>query len=328
MPWHQQGWGVDVPCTLGSVNQLHVLGARTVHLGRRGTVHLLRALRPDAALRPPWERTVMDDIAARRPWNLRVKWARQRALRRVPALVPGVTVAVVSWNSKHVTRDVIDAVRALSPPDTRLLVVDNGSTDGTAQMLDSESGIETMILRSNAGHGVALDLAVLTAQTSVTVTLDSDALPLREGWLEPVVEPVQAGHAVLAGLRASRNFVHPVFSAVHTASFIRRNLSYQAFVPPGVDGSSARWGLNAWDTAELMTGRLREGEVTFVDATANAVPGLPGMTAGGVVYHHGGISRASDHGMTDQALEGWRSARDRLREAQDLGLAPQSAASP
>ena len=32
------------------------------------------------------------------------------------------------------------------------------------------------------------------------------------------------------------------------------------------------------------------------------------MTAGGVVYHHGGVSRATDGAVTAEALEGWRTA--------------------
>jgi len=266
-------------------------------------------------MRPPWERTVLDDIAARRPWNIVVKVARWRALRRLDSLVDGVTVIIVNWNTKDVTSDVINAVKELSPPATRILVVDNGSTDGSAAALRAWPGIETMFLRSNAGHGVALDLAVCATRTKTAVTLDSDALPLTPRWLEPAGAPVGSGRAVLAGLRASRNFVHPVYSAVDTATFVRRGLSYQSFIPPGVDGRAARWGEEAWDTGELMTRRLAPDEVVFVDPTENPVPGLPGMTTGGVVYHHGGVSRNANGAVDPTALDLWREACRRLRAA-------------
>ena len=93
------------------------------------------ALRPDALARPAWERSVLDDVAAKRPWNLRVKWARQRALRRLDALAEGVTVVIVNWNTRDVTADVIRAVQRYSPQGVRILVVDNGSTDGSREML-------------------------------------------------------------------------------------------------------------------------------------------------------------------------------------------------
>ena len=222
-------------------------------------------LRPGAAGRPPWDRSVLDDIAMRRPWNLRIKRARWAARTRLRRLDDGVTVIIVNWNTKDITADVVKAVRLFSPDDVRVLVVDNGSSDGSAEMFRTWPGIDTMLLHSNAGHGAALDLAVCSTRTKVAVTLDSDAIPLATGWLDQIVEPVCSGRAVLAGQQSSRGFVHPIYAAVDTAAFVRRGLSFQ-------------------------------------------VHRLPGMTAGGVVYHHGGVSRATDGAVTLEALAGWRAA--------------------
>lgn len=268
---------------------------------------------------------MLDDIAARRPWNLRVKAARLRARSRLGRLHAGVTVVIVNWNTQQVTADVLRAVQELTPGDVDVLVVDNGSLDGSAQMLRTWPGIDTLLLRSNAGHGVALDLAVCAVRTRVAVTLDSDAIPLRAGWLDPVVEPVRSGRAPLAGLRSSRDFVHPVFSAVDTTTFIERGLSFQAFVPPGVVSGAAHWGHDAWDTAELMTQRIGRDNVVFVEKTDNPVPGLPGMTTGGVVYHHGGVSRRADGAVGAEALDGWRTALGRIRAAGLLDAADEAA---
>ena len=251
---------------------------------------------------------MLDDIAMRRPWNLVVKAARHRGRLRLGRLLGGVTVVIVNWNTRDVTADVIRAVQHFSPPTVRVLVVDNGSSDGSREMLRGWPGIETILLRSNAGHGPALDLAVCSVKTKVAVTLDSDAIPLTYGWLEPVLEPVRSGHAVLAGSRSRRNFVHPIYLAVDVAAFVRRRLSFQVHRLRGVEGDDARWGENAWDTAELMTPRLRADEVVFIERTTNAADGLPGMSAGGVVYHHGGVSRDSAGGVSAESYEGWRSA--------------------
>ena len=255
-------------------------------------------LRPGAASRAPWERSVLDDIAMRRPWNLRVKRARLIARTRLRRLEDGVTVIILNWNTKDVSADVVSAVQMLSPDDVRVLAVDNGSTDGSAEMFRAWPGIDTMLLLSNAGHGVALDLAVCATRTKVAVTLDSDAIPLSEGWLDQIVEPVASGRAVLAGQRSSRGFVHPIYAAVDTTEFVRRKLSFQVHRLPGVAPEDTRWGENAWDTAEQMTPRLAPGEVVLVERTDNAAPDLPGMTAGGVVYHHGGVSRATNGAVT------------------------------
>ena len=251
---------------------------------------------------------MLDDIAVRRPWNLRVKYGRLVARIRLRWLRDGVTVIIVNWNTRDVTADVVRAVRTLSPAGTRVLVVDNGSTDGSAEMFRRWEGIDTILLRSNAGHGVALDLGVCATRTKVAVTLDSDAIPLTGDWLDQVVEPVVARRAVLAGHRSSRDFVHPVYAALDTAAFVRRKLSFQVHRLPGMRLDEVRWGENSWDTAELMTPRLAPNEFVFVEPTENRKMGLPGNTPGGVVYHHGGVSRATDGGVTAAAVDEWRAA--------------------
>lgn len=300
----------------GDGSRFSVGGLRSLlRSGARALSALAGQLRPQATARPAWERSVLDDIAARRPWNLRLKAERRIALARLKGLQDGVTVIIVNWNTKDVTADVIHAVRRLSPPDTRILVVDNGSHDGTREMLQGLAGVHSILLPANVGHGVALDLAVYRTRTTVAVTLDSDAIPLRASWLDATVPSVRGGQAVLAGLRARRNFVHPVYSALNTAEFIKRRLSFQTFVPPNVTAENAVWGENAWDTAELLTPRLHPTEVHFVDRTPNLVPGLPGMTTGDVVYHHGGVSRGTAGSVEPAALAGWREACRRLADA-------------
>ena len=260
---------------------------------------------------------MFDDLIARRPWNIGVRvarlWARLR--HRVRPLRDGVTVVIVNWNTREVTADVVKAVQRLSPAGTQVLVIDNGSSDGSRELFRTWPGIRTMMLRWNAGHGVALDLGVCASLTSITVVLDSDAIPLTDEWLQPAVEPVRSGRALLAGSRSKRNFVHPMYLAVDTAEFVRRRLSCQVHRAPGVSPEASVWGENSWDTGELMTPRIDPAKVVFVERTPNAVEDLPGMTAGGVVYHHGGVSRAAGGGVADEALTEWRQACARLATA-------------
>ena len=270
-----------------------------------GVCSMAEWLRPGAEARAPWDRSILDDIAMRRPWNLVVKASRLRGRIRLRSLRDGVTVVIVNWNTCEVTADVISAVQHFSPPDVRVLVVDNGSTDASVEMLRNRMGVETMFLHSNAGHGAALDIAVSSVRTRVAVTLDSDAIPLSLDWLEPAVAPVRSGRALLAGSRSSRNFVHPIYLAVDVAEFVRRNLSFQVHRRPAFEGDTDRWGVNAWDTAELLTPRLPADRVVFVDTTPNPAKDLPGMTAGGVVYHHGGVSRTASGKVDADALAKW-----------------------
>lgn len=251
---------------------------------------------------------MLDHIALRRPWGLVLKAAKAVARFRLRGLAPGITVIVVNWNTKNEVRDVLEAVKRFSPPQTAVLVIDNGSTDGSPELLRSIPDIRLIRLPSNAGHGVALDLAMYLVRTSIAVTLDSDAFPFAASWLEQVSSPVRSGTAVLAGLRSRRNFVHPVLLAVDTAEFVKNKWSFQVHWSAGVDGRTARWGVDAWDTAELLTKQIDARRVTFVEATPNIVDGLPGMTVGGVVYHHGGVSRSTTDASLEAARRQWSDA--------------------
>lgn len=292
-------------------NQI-VSGNRVLKNGATGVLRianrqLLRVF-PDASSKLPWERSLLEDLAARRPWNARFKLERALALPRIDRLRPGVTVVIVNWNTKDVTADVLRAVQDLSPHGTEILVIDNGSTDGSRELFAQWPGIRTILFRSNMGHGAALDIGLCRVRTSIALTLDSDAIPIRKGWLEPAVAPVRNRQAILAGQRSSRDFVHPVYSAVDTAEFLRRRLSYQIFVPPEVDPNTAEWGKNAWDTGELMTGRLGPGEVAFVEGGPVPISNLRGGMTSDIVYHYGGVSRESTGWVSSDAVHAWRSA--------------------
>lgn len=255
---------------------------------------------------------MLDDVAMRRPWNLRVKASRWRARARVRRLVEGVTVVIVSWNTEQVTVDTVGIVQRFSPPGTRILVVDNGSSDMSAEALRSMPAVDTMLLGANAGHGVALDLGLCAVRTTIAVVLDSDAVPLTPAWMDPVVGPVRSGEAELAGTRSSRGFVHPMFLAIDVHAFVKRRLSFQVHRLADVPVGGEHWGVNAWDTGELLTAKLHPSEVVYVERTPNRAAGLPGMTAGDAVYHHGGVSRSATGGVSEEALAEWRAALDAL----------------
>jgi glycosyltransferase involved in cell wall biosynthesis len=260
-------------------------------------------------MRPPADRSILDDIAMRRPWNLRVKAARARARLRLRRLETGVTVVIVNWNTGELTADVVKAVQHFSPLGTRVMLIDNGSSDDSRERFENWPRLTTRFLQRNAGHGVALDLGICWSRTDVTVALDSDAIPLRHGWLELAVDAIRDDGALLAGLRSRRGFVHPVYLAIDTAHFIRSRMSFQVHRDHPADGAIAdEWGVNAWDTGELLTRVVPADRVRFVDPVPNRVAGLPGMTVGDVVYHHGGVSRGSDGCVSPGALTGWRHA--------------------
>jgi dolichol-phosphate mannosyltransferase len=114
-----------------------------------------------------------------------------------------ITAIPVYNEAKHV-QDVLREVRRYSP---EILVVNDGSTDGTGDLLAAEPGIRLITHAQNRGYGAALvsafDFAV-RGQYDVLVTMDCD------GQHEPSRVPVllEAIHDVdlVSGSRYLRDF--------------------------------------------------------------------------------------------------------------------------
>ncbi len=85
-----------------------------------------------------------------------------------------VLIAIPVYNeAKHVRR-VLAEVRRYSP---HILVVNDGSTDGTAELLDREPGLLRIDHPTNGGYGAALISAfrfLLSSDFDVLVTMDCD----------------------------------------------------------------------------------------------------------------------------------------------------------
>jgi Glycosyl transferase family 2 len=119
------------------------------------------------------------------------------------AFMKWLTAVPVYNEAKHV-RDVLARVRAYSPD---VLVVDDGSTDGTAALLDAEPGLRRVTHPRNRGYGAAVITAVEYAkkhQYDVLVTMDCD------GQHEPARIPVLLEHLpsadIVSGSRYLRDF--------------------------------------------------------------------------------------------------------------------------
>ncbi len=272
----------------------------------------VRTAQGKAPERPaPWDADVIDDLAFMRPWNLMVKAARVRAKRRIDGLRRSETIIIVNWNTLSVLQDTLAAVRRLTPSSVPITVVDNGSTDGSKEWLKTQD-VKLIAMPINVGHSIALDLAFYGCDTDIVVTIDSDAVPITHEWFDAIVEPIRSGSAVLSGARSSRNFVHPMAMAVDLRRFIEAEMSFQVYKMPGVTAEDEIWGVNAFDTAEWMSRMVAPEELHFLHTTPNRVAGLPGMTAGDVVYHHGGVTRSAESGLDAESYRVWQEALQQL----------------
>ncbi|MGD1844436.1 MAG: glycosyltransferase family 2 protein [Salibacteraceae bacterium] len=105
-----------------------------------------------------------------------------------------VAVVLLSYNSKHLMEQLLPGIVASVPEseDYRLVVVDNGSTDGTPEFLQNQFPDVTSIrIEVNRGftNGYAESLPRLKADYYVLLSSDVEVSP---GWLEPSIAILEA----------------------------------------------------------------------------------------------------------------------------------------
>lgn len=90
-----------------------------------------------------------------------------------------LTIVVVNWNRVRDLQETLPPLIQLMPADWELLVVDNGSTDGSVDWLRKQASIRRIELGRNEGPCAARNRAAETANGEYLFFLDSDA-DLRE----------------------------------------------------------------------------------------------------------------------------------------------------
>jgi glycosyltransferase involved in cell wall biosynthesis len=213
-------------------------------------------------------------------WATAVPLLRRRARRRLPRLRSGeVTIVTVNWNSSPFLAVLLELVRARSPARTRVIVVDNASSDGTRELLAAHPDVRAVRLPLNVGHELALDIGFLLVESEYAVALDVDAFPLHDRWLDELLAPLAAGNQV-AGARLNREYVHPCCLAIRTRRFVERRHSFRSHYRPRTAQRDASGDVGE----EISAGE--DGQVVFFDATSQRGPGDVGTVFGGFVYHN------------------------------------------
>ena len=89
-----------------------------------------------------------------------------------------LTVAVPVYNERATVVQLLDRVLAAPPADKQIIVVDDGSTDGTGELLDAfvAGHPEILFLRHerNRGKGAAIHTAIARAAGRFTIVQDAD----------------------------------------------------------------------------------------------------------------------------------------------------------
>jgi GT2 family glycosyltransferase len=103
---------------------------------------------------------------------------------------PMVSVIIPNWNGKIVIRDCLTSVQRLTYPNFEIIVVDNGSSDGSREMIREEFPTAKLIASPiNLGYARACNLGIKAAKGVLIALFNNDATA-ESSWLSKLVDSI------------------------------------------------------------------------------------------------------------------------------------------
>jgi len=103
-----------------------------------------------------------------------------------------VSVIIANYNGLHFLKDCLESLSKQTYPDFEVIVVDNGSTDGSVNWLNATPYpfVKPVLLGENSGFGIANNRGYDIATGEIIVILNNDTI-LPENFLEKLIEPLE-----------------------------------------------------------------------------------------------------------------------------------------
>jgi cellulose synthase/poly-beta-1,6-N-acetylglucosamine synthase-like glycosyltransferase len=197
-----------------------------------------------------------------------------------PDFQPPVSVLIPAYNEESVIVYTINSVLESDYPRLEVIVVDDGSTDGTGELLDEQFGRNPavrVIHQPNRGKSAALSHALAEATSGIIVTIDADTS----------VEPDAVSKLV-------RHFVNPRVGAV------AGNVKV---------GNRVSW-LTRWQALEYVTSQNLEKRAFDLLNCIPVVPGALSAWRAEAINNCGGFSADTVAEDTDLTITirraGWK----------------------
>lgn len=85
-----------------------------------------------------------------------------------------VSIVIPNYNGKHFLKDCLEAVFAQDIKDQEVIVVDNGSTDGSLEYLENYPAVRVIVLDKNYGFCRAVNEGIKAADSEYVILLNND----------------------------------------------------------------------------------------------------------------------------------------------------------
>lgn len=99
----------------------------------------------------------------------------------------GTSIIIPSYNQKGLLLECIESIEAYTAPPYEIIVIDNGSEDGTTEELLGRGGtIRVTKNEQNLGFARAINIGLMMAKGNYIVLMNNDVL-VTEGWLDQLL---------------------------------------------------------------------------------------------------------------------------------------------
>ncbi len=112
---------------------------------------------------------------------------KRRVAARLSSAGPGASVIIPVHNRLDYTKRCLGSLRAHGGGIEEIIVIDNGSTDGTARYLSGLQGVRVLRNRENRGCAAAWNHGLEAAASPWVLFLNNDVV-VTEGWVEGMLE--------------------------------------------------------------------------------------------------------------------------------------------
>jgi GT2 family glycosyltransferase len=102
--------------------------------------------------------------------------------------MPTAAAVIPHWNRRDLLETLLPSLRAQSRPFDEVIVVDNGSTDGSAEFAE-RAGAKVLRLNRNLGFAPAVNQGIASARSECVAILNND-VTLDAAWLENLLPAV------------------------------------------------------------------------------------------------------------------------------------------
>ena len=111
--------------------------------------------------------------------------------------IDNITIIVLNYNNKNIIIECINSLLKYNKYKYRIIIVDNGSTDGSYEEIKKRYNNKIMLLKNNKnGCSSGRNLGVNEANTDYLLFLDSDQIVKNNNWLDNYLELINEQNVI------------------------------------------------------------------------------------------------------------------------------------